>query len=77
MFTYDDDDHVYDDDNNEGNVSVNSKLQHAPLLFKFPPYPGKNAVQMPLTGVHSGYQMPPTPGTFHRHKNDRRTAETP
>ena len=30
MFTYDDDDYVYDDDDNEGNLSVKSKLQHAP-----------------------------------------------
>ena len=41
----------------------------------FPPYPGQNAVQMPHTRVHSG--MPPPPETFHRHKNDRRIAETP
>ena len=46
-------------------------------IVQMPPYPGQNTVQMPHTGVHSGDQMPPTLGTFHRHKNDRRTAETP
>ena len=34
------------------------------LLFKFPHYPGQNAVQMPHTGVHSGDQMPPPRGHF-------------
>ena len=70
-------------------VSVKSKLQHAPpgqppghltflkIIVQIPPYPGQNAVQMPHTRVHSGDQNVPTPGTFHRHKNDRRTAETP
>ena len=47
------------------------------LLFKFPPNLGQNAVQMPHTRVHSGDQVIPTPGTFHRHKSDRRTAEMP
>ena len=47
------------------------------IIVQIPPYPGQNAVQMPHTWVHSGDQMPPTPGTFHRHQNDRRTAETP
>ena len=47
------------------------------IIVQIPPYPGQNAVQMTHTGVHSGDQMPPTPGTFHRHQNDRRTAETP
>ena len=71
------------------NVSVKSKLQHAPpgqppghftflkIIVQIPPYPAQNAVQMPHTRVHSGDQMPPPPGTFHGHKNDRRTAETP
>ena len=48
------------------NVSVKSKLQHAPpghltflkIIVQIPPYPGQNAVQMPHTGVHSGDQMP-------------------
>ena len=59
------------------NVSVKSKLQHAPLpapgnpagdltflkiSVQSPPYPGQNAVQMPHTGVHSGDQMPPPRG---------------
>ena len=47
------------------------------IIVQIPPYPGQNAVQMPHTRVHSGDQIAPTPGTFHRHKNDRRTAETP
>ena len=47
------------------------------IIVQIPPYPGQNAAQMPHTRFHSGDQMPPTPGTFHRHKNDRRTAETP
>ena len=71
MFTYDADDYVYDDDDNEGNVSVKSKLQHAPppgqppghltflkIIVQIPPYPGQNAVQMPHIRVHSGDQMP-------------------
>ena len=59
-----------------GNVSVKSKLQHAPpgqppghLTFlkcfvQIPPYPGQDAVQMPHTRVHSGDQMPPPRGHF-------------
>ena len=47
------------------------------IIVQIPPYPGQNAVQMTHTGVHSADQMPPTPGTFHRHQNDRRKAETP
>ena len=47
------------------------------IIVQIPPYPGQNAVQMPHTRVHSGDQIPPPPGTFHGHKNDRRTAETP
>ena len=47
------------------------------IIVPISPHPGQNAVQMSHTGVHSGDQMRPTPGTFHRHKNDRRTAETP
>ena len=62
------------------NVSVKSKLQHAPpgnpsghltflkIIVQIPPYPGQNAVQMPHTRVHSGDQMPPPQGhlkTFH------------
>ena len=47
------------------------------IIVQIPPYSGQNAVQMPLTGVHSGDQNASTPGTFQRHKNDRRTAETP
>ena len=58
------------------NVSVKSKLQHAPpgqppghltflkMIVQIPPYPGQNAVQMPHTGVHSGDQMPPPRGHF-------------
>ena len=58
----------------------NYKLAHkiiVQIIVQIPPYPGQNAVQMPHTRVHSGDQMPPPPGTFHGHKNDRRTAETP
>ena len=52
------------------NVSVKSKLQHAPpratpghltflkIIVQIPPYPGQNAIQMPHTRVHSGDQMP-------------------
>ena len=59
------------------NVSVKSKLQHAPppgqppghlaflkIIVQIPPYPGQNAVQMPHTMVHSGDQMPPSRGRF-------------
>ena len=61
----------------ELNVSVKSKLQHAPppgnppghltflkIIVQIPPYPGQNAVQMPHTRVHSGDQMPPPRGHF-------------
>ena len=56
----------------EANVSVKSKLQHPPprhltflkIIVQIPPYPGKNAVQMPHTRVHSGDQMPPPRGHF-------------
>ena len=54
------------------NVSVKSKLQHAPppsnplsiwlfltIIVQIPPYAGQNAIQMPHTMVHSGDQMPP------------------
>ena len=58
------------------NVSVKSKLQHAPpgqppghltflkIIVQIPPYPRQNAVQMPHTSVHSGDQMPPPRGHF-------------
>ena len=58
------------------NVSVKSKLQHHPpgqppghltflkIIVQIPPYPGKNAVQMPHTRVHLGDQMPPPQGHF-------------
>ena len=58
------------------NVSVKSKLQHAPpgqppgnltflkIFVQIPPYPGQNPVQMPHTRVHSGDQMPPPRGHF-------------
>ena len=59
------------------NVSVESKLQHAPppgqppgnltflkIFVRIPPYPGQNPVQMPHTRVHSGDQMPPPRGHF-------------
>ena len=29
------------------------------IIVQISPYPGQNAVQMPHTRVHSGYQMPP------------------
>ena len=58
------------------NVSVKSKLQHAPpgqppghltflkIIVQIPPYPGQNAVQIPHSRVHSGDQMPPPWGHF-------------
>ena len=53
-------------------------LNFLKIFVQIPPYPGQNAVQMPHTRVHSDDQMPPQRGpTLHRHKNDRRTAETP
>ena len=42
------------------------------------PLPGPKCLSnAPHLRVHSGDQTAPTPGTFHRDKNDRRTAETP
>ena len=38
------------------------------IIVQIPPYPNQNAVQMPCTRVHSGDQMPQSPGhlkTFH------------
>ena len=58
------------------NVSVKSKLQHAPpgqppghltflkIIVQISPYLGQNAVQMPHTRIHSGDQMPPPRGHF-------------
>ena len=34
------------------------------IIVQIPPYPVQNAVQMPLTRVHSGDQMPPPRGHF-------------
>ena len=64
-------------------VSVKSTLQHPPpprqppghltfskIIVQIPPYLGQNAVQMPHIRIHSG-------DSFHRHVNDKRTAETP
>ena len=47
------------------------------IIVQIPPYPGQNAVQMPHTMVHSGDQNAPTTETFHWHKTDTGTAETP
>ena len=66
-------------------VSVKSKVQHAPpQAFHFcenycsnSPLPGpKCRSNAPHWGPFR-WSNAPTPGTFHRHKNDRRTAETP
>ena len=68
------------------NVSVKSKLQHAPPGQ--PPGHFENyCSNSPLPGPKCRSNAPhwgpfrwsnaPTPGTFHRHKNDRRTEETP
>ena len=69
-------------------VSVKSKLQHAPQgnprAFDFfenycsnSPLPGpKCCSNAPHWGPFR-WSNAPTPGTFHRHKNDRRMAETP
>ena len=46
------------------------------LLFKFPPTGAKIPFKCPTLGPFR-WSNAPTPGTFHRHKNDRRTAETP
>ena len=58
----------------QNNVSVKSKLQHAPpptghltflkIIVQIAPNPGQNAVQMPHTRFHSGDQMPPPRGHF-------------
>ena len=40
------------------------------IIVQTPPYLGQNAVQMPHIRIHSG-------DSFHRHVNDKRTAETP
>ena len=46
------------------------------LLFKFPPTRAKIPFKCPTLGSIQVIKCP-HPGTFHRHKNDRRTAETP
>ena len=46
------------------------------LLFKFPPTRAKMPFKCPTLGSIHVIKCP-HPGTFHRHKNDRRTAETP
>ena len=46
------------------------------FLFKFPPTRAKMPYKWPTLGSIQVTNAP-TPGTFHRHKNDRRTAETP
>ena len=46
------------------------------LLFKFLPTGAKIPFKCPTLGPFR-WSNAPTPGTFHRHKNDRRTAETP
>ena len=70
------------------NVSVKSKVQHAPpgkppgiwlfwkLLFKFPLPGWKCRSNAPHWGPFR-WSNAPTPGTFHRHKKDRKTVETP
>ena len=63
--------------NRSFNMPPPGHLTFLKIIVQIPPYPGQNAVQMPHTRVHLGDQMPPPPGTFHGHKNDRRTAETP
>ena len=47
------------------------------IIVQIPPYSGQNAFQMPHTRSPFRWSNAPTPGTFHRHINDRRTAETP
>ena len=46
------------------------------LLFKFPPTRAKMPFKCPTQGSFR-LSNAPTPGTFHRHINDRRMAETP
>ena len=46
------------------------------LLFKFPPTRAKMPFKCPTLGPFR-WSNAPTPGTFHGHKNDRKTAETP
>ena len=46
------------------------------LLFKIPPTRAKMSLKCPTQGPF-GWSNAPTQGTFQRHKNDRRTAETP
>ena len=46
------------------------------LLFKFPLPGSKRRSNAPHWGPFR-WSNAPTPGTFHRHKNDRRMAETP
>ena len=70
-------------------VSVKSKLEHAPpgnpsgiwlfwkFLFKFPPTRAKMPFKCPTLGSIFRWSNALTQATFHRHKNDRRTAETP
>ena len=45
-------------------------LTFSKIIVKIPPYLSQNAVQMPHIRIHSG-------DSFHRHVNDKRTAETP
>ena len=47
------------------------------LLFKLPPTRAKIPFKCPTLGSIQVIKCPHTPGTFHRHNNDRRTAETP
>ena len=47
------------------------------IIVQIPPYSGQNAFQMPHTRSPFRWSNAPTPGTFHRHINDRRTAKTP
>ena len=46
------------------------------IIVQIPSYQGLNAVQMPPLGSIQVIKCP-HPGTFHRHINDRKTAETP
>ena len=71
------------------NVSVKSKLQHTPpratpRAFDFfenycsnSPLPGPKCRSNAPHWCPFRWSNAPNPGTFHRHKNDRRTAETP
>ena len=69
-------------------VSVKSKLQHPPrathrALDFFENYCSNSSLPGPKCRSNSPHYGPyrwsnaPTPGTFHRHINDRRTAEAP